>query len=556
MTDLPEMAPGPPALSPRDSADDPRVYAEPVDPWATAEAAALSAGGHAVSPAVSPEVSPAVSPPVSPAVSPAASLGDQAGGPTTSPSSWRPGPDPDPDPGEPASAAQDRHGGRPRAYALLAGAVALVLVAGGVAAWHFWPGYRALDYRALGDVRRVPSAVPVSSSWSDAEVIGDRVYFASSDSETGAVGVVAIKAGAKKPAWASTAAGTAERWESMVALPAGVALFSAANATTGKREMAVLGAGDGHRLWNRPIGADDDVLFAGDVAVLVDRTEHRLVGLRDGDGAVRWQRADPTTTLGTSTTVVAATTPADLAGPATVAGRPLAPDLGDDPRIVQISADRSARVLDGTTGEVLATRQSVADTNDEVIAHNGRLFVRESENAQRIVSYRLDKLGEPQFLYTAQAANGGLSHLTACGDDRVCLVEENGYDTATAEVVAVDAAKGGRIWHYPLAGADNLVPVGTAVLASTSTDTTVIDAAGRKVTGAGTVARLDAGNVLEFSKQLTGGTQDPSLAGQHIGDDPVQLGPLSDVRGDTCSWNRSVVACVADQDFVIARFTK
>lgn len=446
--------------------------------------------------------------------------------------------------------------GRPRAYAMVAAAVTLVLAAGGVAAWHFWPGYRALDYRSLTDERRVPPVVAVSSSWSDAEVIGDRVYFASSDSDSGAVGVVAIEAGAKKPTWTSLEAGTAASWESMVALPSGVMLVSAADTTTGMRELAFLGADRGHRRWHRSIGSQDDVLIAGGSAVLVDRTAHRLLGLRLSDGGTRWEQADPQAGAGTPTTVIAATTPADLSGPASIAGRPLAPDLGDDPRIVQISSDRSARVLNATTGSVLASQQSVADTNDEVIAHNGRLFVRESENAQRIVSYRLDKLGDPQILYTAQGANGGLSHLTACGADRVCFVEENAYDAKTAEVVAVDAAKGGRIWRYPLAGADELVPVGTAVLAATSSDTTLIDAAGRKVTTAGAMARLDAGNVLEFAKPLTGGTQDPSLAGQHLGDDPVQLGPFSDVRADTCSWNTALVACVADQDFVMERFTK
>lgn len=439
---------------------------------------------------------------------------------------------------------------------MVAAAVTIVLAAGGVAAWYFWPGYPALDYRSLTDERRVPPAVPVSSSWSDAEVIGDRVYFASSDSDSGAVGVVAVEAGEEKPTWTSLEAGTAARWESMVALPSGVMLLSAPDTTTEKRELAVLDADHGHRLWHRSIGYQDDVLLAGGVAVLVDHAGHQLLGLRLTDGSTGWEQADPQAGAGTSTTVVAATTPADLSGPASVDGRPLAPDLGDDPRIVQISADRSARVLDARTGHVLVSQRSVADTNDEVIAHNGRLFVRESETAQRIVSYRLDKLGDPQILYTAQGPNGELSHLTACGDDRLCFVEESGYDAKTAEVVAVDAAKSGRIWQYPLAGATALVPVGTAVLASTSSDTTLIDASGRKVTTTGAAARLDAGNMLEFAKRLTGGTQDPSLAGQHVGDDPVQLGPLNDVRADTCSWNTSLVACVADKDFVTERFAK
>jgi hypothetical protein len=253
--------------------------------------------------------------------------------------------------------------------------------------------------------------------------------------------------------------------------------------------------------------------------------------------------------------VRAATTPADLSGPASIDGVPFAPDVDDDPRLVQIGADPSARVVDAETGKVLTTRQSVAGTSDDIVAHHGRLIVRESEGAHRLVAYSLDKLGEPQVLYTAQGQDGKISSVTACGDDRVCFVEVAGYDAKTAQVMAVDAAKGGRIWSFPLPGATGLVPVGEAVLASTAADTTLIDATGRKVwTNTGVAGRLDAGNLIEFSKRLYGSPDDPALAGQHLGDAPVQLGPLSDIRSDTCSWNTSVLACVGEQDFVLQRF--
>ena len=512
--------------SPRASAEDDREYADPVDPWATGEAAALSAAGH---------------PPF--------------GG--TSAFSRAPGTAPTPNEPWLAStsppAGARRRLGR-RAYVIIAAAVTVVLAVTAVGVWYFWPGYPALDYHPLSAPRRFPALVPVGS-WSDAQVLGDRAYFASSDSATGRVGVVAVDTGATKPAWRSDEAGTATSWESMIALPIGVALFSATSSTTSKRTLVILGAAKGQRLWSREIGPDDDVFFGKDMAVLVDRVEHRLMGLRLSDGNARWAENDPQTTSGTTTLVVPVTTPGDLTGPATATGRALDPDRGDDQRIVQISADRSARVYDATSGQVLATRQSVADTSDEIVAHNDRLFVRESEGAKRIVSYDLAKPGLPKILYSAQAENNDLSHLAPCGDDRICFVEETGGDAKTAAVVAV-SADGGQLWRTSVAGAQRLIPVGESVLVTASDDTTtLINPKGRTLWSNDSVAaRLDGGNVLEFSKRLSSYPDDPSMVGLHVGDNQVELGPLKDIRSSTCSWNTSVLACVGDTDFTLQNF--
>jgi hypothetical protein len=222
---------------------------------------------------------------------------------------------------------------------------------------------------------------------------------------------------------------------------------------------------------------------------------------------------------------------------------------------VQVSSDRSARVIDAETGKVLTGAPGVAGTDDEVVANDGRLIVRQSEGAQRIVSYDLGKLGEPQVLYTAPE-NGHLSHLAPCGR-RICFVEDADYDAKSDVVTAVDLDKGGRAWKHPLAGVDGLVPVGPALLVDNSSQTTLLDDKGETVwTNGGVAARLDGGNLLEFAKPLSSSSDDPALAGQHLGDQPVQLGPLNDVRTDTCSWNKSVIACVADKNFVILKFAK
>jgi hypothetical protein len=71
----------------------------------------------------------------------------------------------------------------------------------------------------------------------------------------------------------------------------------------------------------------------------------------------------------------------------------------------------------------------------------------------------------------------------------------------------------------------------------------------------GVAARLDGGNMLLFSSPLSTFVDDPSLSGRHLGDGEKPLGPLRDVRPASCSWTTSTIACVADKDFRLQRFT-
>jgi actin-like ATPase involved in cell morphogenesis len=245
---------------------DERLRATPVDPWATAEAAALPTMADLPGGWASPPGGPL---PTTPAGSPVAGV--------TTP---------------PAAARRRRLFARPYMM-IVAVSLVVVLAAGALLAWVFWPGYGALDYHPLSEPRRIPAVVPVSSDWSDAEIIGDRAYFASSSTQNGAVGVVAMDIGASKPAWTSTAAGTAQRWETMVALPVGIALFSDTDSLLRTRRIAILGAGRGDLRWQRTIADDDEVLFAGDTAVVTDHAGKRLLGLKLTDGKEQWSRSDP-----------------------------------------------------------------------------------------------------------------------------------------------------------------------------------------------------------------------------------------------------------------------
>ncbi|MBU2663202.1 Hsp70 family protein [Actinoplanes bogorensis] len=535
---VPAPVPAPPAAGPPDD----RNYAEPVDPWATGEAASIAAGEHAYS------GSPSV---------PGTPSGRGTPTPFGPPSneSWLASNETSP-PGGPAAPAAKPRRGRRRWIAVGAAAVVLVLAAGATAAWTLWPRNPSLDYLAqLGEPVDIASAVPMNSGWKDAVVRGNRAYLGNADYETGKAGVVAIDTDATKPAWTNSDAGTAKGWETMIALPVGVALISQDDYQTSTRYLVVLSADKGEKLWDRTLGGDDEVWFTGERAVVDDRANKRLLGLDIATGAEKWSQDDP---AGTSAPALAsASTPADLSGPAGPTGRPLNPDLDDDPRFVQIGGDRSARVIDGNTGEIKATRPNVAGTNDEIVAHNGRLIVRESEGAHRLVAYGLDKLDGVDIIYTASSSDARLFQLTPCGDDRVCAIEGTGAGDENAQVISVNVTDGKLVWKTAAPDAGVLVPVGEAVIASYSSATRLIDANGKEVwAGTRAAVRLDRTNVLEFSKPLAGYDTEPALAGRHLGDDPAQLGALPDAYTETCSWNTTRLVCATEKDFVIRQFAK
>ncbi|RSM63756.1 hypothetical protein DMB66_21865, partial [Actinoplanes sp. ATCC 53533] len=334
-------------------------YAEPVDPWATGEAAAFgnASGG--------PILHPVSGAPVS-------------GSPSPSPSAepWLASTHPDPE-------AEAEAGTRLPAYKrkfvwIVAAATVVVLGAAATVVALLWPGYPALDYRPLADLRRIKPAVPVTSAFNAAALRDGRAYFASAD-DNGTLGIVGVATDTGK-SWRSTEAGVAKRWYSLLTLPDAVVALTDTDSLTNSWRIVLLDPGDGKKLWERTMDANDSVLFAGDKVVLVDRREGRLVGLDVRTGKGRWDEKNPKTESGQTTThVVAVTTEEDFAGPATIGGDAFAEPFDDDQRIVQIGADESARVIDADTGKVVAgPRQSVADTNDKIIAHNGRLIVAES----------------------------------------------------------------------------------------------------------------------------------------------------------------------------------
>jgi hypothetical protein len=502
---------------------DPRpeiTYTDPVDPWATAEAAAIAAGGQPGGYTPHPHPSATWTVPGAPAT-----------------------------PASPADSPTAEAPRRARGWLLIGGAVTTVAAVAVAATVYFWPGYPALDYHRVELVKRITSAVPPGSSFADSEVLGDRAYFASAGSD-GRLHVVAADTGAgDKPLWESDAAGAATTWDRITATPSALLLFSGINSSTSTSRMVVLNPEDGKLLWERSLGYYDDVIPGEKIIVVSDREGKQLLGLGLTDGRQKWTQADPD-----ATTITPVLTPKDLTGPAGTTGRPFAPELADDERFVQFDADRRVTVRDLNSGGSLQTRPEVASNSDKTVAYDGRLFVLETGTTKRILEYDLAGLAkQPSIAHTVDTKDD-IKWLGPCGK-LLCLIQNPGYEAAQAEVVAVG---GEGAWSLKVPKVERLVPVGdTGVLAISDEGTTLI-VDGEQVWSDATLAvRLDAGNVLRFSDDLTSSVSDRTLSGFHVGDEPGQiseLGQILDVRSDSCSWNTSVLACVAEEKYVVYSF--
>jgi hypothetical protein len=499
-----------PVTVPQAPADPESEYAEPVDPWATAEAAAIAAGGQ--------------------------------------PGGYTPHPHPEgtwtvPGATEPTVEKRSRR----RLTLILGGvAAAVTVIATAAAAFLLWPKFPALDYHALREVKRITPQSPFTSTFVDSEVYGDRAFFAGV-TESGLLHTVAADTGTGEVLWENDAAGQAYTWKWMYARESVVVLVSGVDPTTSRSRVVALNSADGKPVWDEELGSSDELYLASDVVLWVNREAKKLTGLAMTDGSVKWSVDDAD-----STTLQLVTGMDDLTGPAGSGGRPFTPSTADKQRFVQIDADRTVTVRDVRTGDVLQQRAEVASTSDKVAAHDGRLYVLEPGTTKRVFQYDLTRLAEtqPVTLYTAGDSED-VSRLTPCGK-LLCFVVTSSYDRKSDVIRAVG---GEGAWEKAVPEVEDLVAVGGNGLLAIGDEGTTLFVGGKDAWyRLGVTVRLDARNVLSFSGDLTSSLNDRELAGTHLGENPVSLGVLAKVRSDTCSWNTSVVVCATDKEYVIYSF--
>ncbi|RAO49059.1 hypothetical protein ONO86_02603 [Micromonospora noduli] len=418
--------------------------------------------------------------------------------------------------------------------------------------------YPDLKFDSLRELSR-PSAGAERPADMWTAVLDDRAYLAFPLPD-GRVEVVAVNASTGDTLWRKPTDVRADDWEAIIAIPGGVAVLADAPGDSTPRPLAVLDGRNGEQRWQRVLRGDDDVYFADDTAVLVDRAADELVGLRLTDGSAKWRQPSPRGQYTGGRTVVRPVgTDAAAGGPAFLDGTPRNPWTSKGRRLVQVGADRSVRLIDMASGAVLRQWGSVADLDDLVVAHEDRLYVAANEGGYQLLAYDLGSDAEPVVLHRSGNDEYRPKELIACGERRACLLQVPNNDVARTEVVA--ATEGEQMIKWSAPGVTGLVPLGEQVLAQRELPeptVTVFDAAGKPVLRdrGGVAVRLDAGNLLVFAKAPSMVADNRVLAGVWAESGEVdELGELKDVRSSSCSWNTHVIACGADKDFVLYRFT-
>ncbi|MEU7841148.1 Hsp70 family protein [Micromonospora sp. NPDC049114] len=443
-------------------------------------------------------------------------------------------------------------------WVVLGAVLALAGVATAATLYLLRDRYPDLEFGTLRELSRVPAgAERPGGMWT--AVLGDRAYLGYPLPDD-RLEVIAVDTGTGDELWRRQTGVTADDWAGLVAVPGAVAVLADAPGDSTPRELAVLDARSGAQRWHRAVRGDDDVYFSDDTAVLVDRAAGRLVGLKLGDGTDKWNRPNPRDQYGGARTVVRPVGTDEAAGgPAYLDGGARDPWTGKGRRLVQIGADRSARLLDMSSGSVLREWGNVADLDDLVVAHEDRLYVAPTDGGYQVLAYDLGSDAAPVVLYRAGNAEYRPKTLVACGERRACLVQVRNSEAERTEVVAATEGKPAISWSAP--GATGLVPVGEQVLTQREypkATVTLFDAAGKAVLTdrPGVAARLDAGNLLVFAEPTSTVADNRSVAGVWAESGDVdELGQLVDVRSASCSWNTRVIACGADKDFVLYRFT-
>ncbi|WNM37098.1 Hsp70 family protein [Micromonospora halotolerans] len=487
--------------------------------------------------------------------SPAAGVPPQAPGIPHQPVAW-PGWPGVPQSGPPAA---PRGGGR-RRRALWISVGAVAALAGVVAATVLYltrDRHPELDFQAFGKGIRVAGAAERPVEMFTA-VAGDRAYLAY-PREDDRLAVVAVEAGTGTVLWRKESATTADQWAGVFALPGAVALLADASGSSTPRELEVLDGGSGKPSWRHTVHGDDEVFVGKDVVAVTDRERKRLVGLKLGNGDEKWSLKDLTDQYGNSrNSVHPVTTDEAVSGPGYGDGSPRDPQQGPVEQLVQVSADKSVRLIDLSSGGEVRRWKAVAEPDDLVAAHEDRLYVAGDDG--RLLAYDLGKQAQPSVLYTAEDDDRRAKALAPCGEHRACLLEVTGSEDQTAVVVAAREGQGVKRWAAP--GMTELVPVGERVLARRiypEPAVTLFAADGMRVLDdeEGVAMRVDAGNLLLFADALGSSVDDRSVAGVGVESGKlVQLGELKDVRGDSCSWNTQVIACGSEKDFVLHPFVK
>ncbi|MDG4768333.1 Hsp70 family protein [Solwaraspora sp. WMMD406] len=537
----------------------------PVAEGALAELGQPAEAATMVSPAGPPVVSPVSAGPsvAGPASGPPAQPSYPPAQPSYPPRSVPPAGPPGTDPDSAGPAPVPAWHRRPVTWLVAAACLALAGVVAAAVLYFLPDSARAIEFRAftqVGDALVLPEEAGSGSDYYT-QLVDGKAYgaFVRDDDR---LGVVAIDPSTAKQRWEAVTSVGADRWLGLRATPDALIATGDSYGADSRSPVVVFDPRDGRERWTFGIDDGDQLFVFDDVLVWSDVEGGRLVGLDLRDGDERWSHDNPADQYDdTASVVYPMVTRADLAGPADAFGGAFAPDRGDDRRLVQITATRSARIFDAGDGELLSERPNVAAPTDIAMVYDGRLLVAASGGGYRLTSYDLASTDEPANLYTPQDDTRRLNGIVGCGPDRVCLLEATGFGTDTNELVVVDMARSEVRWRTDAAGFDVMVPVGEHVLLRQTSSgylSVLFDPEGNEVLRRdGVAVRLDRGNLLVFAENPSSYPDDASVAGVSVAAAPgvQELGLLRGVRAEACSWDQSRIVCPTDAGFLVSRFT-
>ncbi|HLV59457.1 MAG TPA: PQQ-binding-like beta-propeller repeat protein [Natronosporangium sp.] len=413
-----------------------------------------------------------------------------------------------------------------------------------------WPTGSArsgpLEFHPFVQVARITYDQPSRTTFTSIE--DDRVYVAWE--QGGDLMVVAAQLADGSELWRQRVTGS-PRWGDVFAVDGAVVVVGADS--DGASRMYVLDDGGGAVLWQRDVTRHDWASTHGEYLIWYDAAGGWLRGVELATGRESWSRR-----LSPDAISLFALVEEDLARPTTTDG-----SLGvtsTDHRLVVVDEEQTAYTVDVRNGTVISQGANLARTRDRLLAYEGRLYVAADDRGFQVLSYALDDLnGLPRTHYRAGPEQYP-EKLEACGPDRICLLEKEGFLSDTIELVVVDIAEDrGELWRQPAPDAETVVPVGPWVtVAGRDVPVLGFDGAGTEVLNRpGVLARLDPENVLVFTERLRDSEQDLSVAGLTVaGEPPTELGYLPDVVGVQCSWGGVYLTCPDRDGATIWRFAE
>jgi outer membrane protein assembly factor BamB len=382
-------------------------------------------------------------------------------------------------------------------------------------------------------------------------VAGDRAFVGWRQSD-GAIRVGGIDLATGRPAWPVHTLGYYGDWNGMFAVPE--ALIVIGEHDDGRNgpdyTLFVVDPATGAVRWQREFSINSDGLEPyGSVLVYANGTDGVTSGLDWTTGKAKWSFHSPGGAPEQRITV----------------------NVGDT-RLGEVTADRTLRVYDVTTGALTSTVPDVGSPADRYLASGGRLYVASGDRGYQVRAYDLDHPGAAVQAYSAPP-DRRLEAIEPCGPGRVCLLDEvptagAGVDS-TAEVAAIDVAARKQVWRKPAPGTGALIQLGDRILATGGrkggTQNRLFDPSGRQLLQPedqqGTALRLSSGSLLVFARQRETAAPD---GGSLVRDTPVDgviatdgsrvpLGRLS-AFGFACSATERYLVCPTAQEFRVWRY--